>query len=171
MKQKIIIPEPSSRLHLGFFARHAEDVARDLLGRVIVINRKNKDSLYARISEVAAFEGKEDSMYNGALYHPGLIAVSTKFGKQMIDISTLRPHAPSCVTLIAAEVLSRDNQELVKGPGNLTSALKIDSQYDGLSIDSEAVWIGGESVDSSVIRKRNLSGVPANCKGYFYIRQ
>ena len=167
--KRIELPEKSERLPSEFFARKARDVARDLLGRVLVVKRPRKCTLYARIHEASAYEGEEDSSSEGILYAPGIAGISTKFGKRLLDISTGRQNIPSCVTLISGDIYDGARQrEFTQGPGNLTKALEIGPEYNGLEITTPSLWIGGNSINPDMIKQRKLSNVPANCKGYFY---
>jgi len=167
----IEIPKSSSRIHMDFFRRHAQEVAQDLLGRVLVRERVDKPTLYVQLQEVAAYEGHTKSMTKGALESVGTMGVSTKFGKYLIDISTLDICKYSCVTLIGGNLFdARGLRQVVNGPGKLSKALEIDKTYDGVPLNFAKIWIGGESVDAERILKRNKSGLPENCKGYFYFR-
>jgi len=173
MSVEIYVPRRTEALEENFFARHADVVAKDLLGRTLVRERSNAATLYAVINEIAAYEGsQEDSMTEGAVYAPGTFAVSTKHGKRMLDISTYEVCKPSCITLISALIGDqRGVREFVEGPGNLAKVLEIDKDsFHGLPIRLSPIWIGGQGVDESQILKRNKSNVPRNCKGYFYFK-
>jgi|TARA_Y100000310_G_scaffold159352_1_gene158917 DNA-3-methyladenine glycosylase len=172
MTEVIILPEYSTRIDTKFFARNSKTVAKDLLGRTLVREIPNTTTLYARIQEVAAYEGsQEDSMSKRVLSAPGTLIVSTKYGKRLLDIATSKIGKPSCITLIAATISDkRGKSELVHGPGNLTKILEIDKNYNGLPIELSPLWISGESIKEEKILKRNLSNLPKNCKGYFYFR-
>lgn len=170
MTDKLIIPKQSTRVYLDFFKRHADEVAKDLLGRVLV-REIGRSSIYIRLEEIAAYEGEVKSMTKGALEQPGTIGVSTKYGKNLIDISTLAICEPSCITLIAGTIFDRKGLEnYINGPGNLSNALKIDKMYDGVPLNFAKIWIGGTPIDKEQILKRNKSDLPINCKGYFYFR-
>jgi 3-methyladenine DNA glycosylase Mpg len=161
------LPHYSTKVCREFFQRPSKLVAVDLLGKVLTIHHPN-DIAYARILEVAAYEGKTRTSSPGIVYYPGSIGVSRKFNRNLLDISTGLANDPSCVTLVAA-VVSNGEDRLVQGPGNLTDALGIDSSYDGRIIDcSPQLWIGGDSVDPDLIKIRKKSRAPENCKGYFY---
>lgn len=171
MKDALIIPASSQRLGRGFFARHAQDVAKDLLGRVLVIERADACTIYTRLEEIAAYEKETQSMSKGALYSPGTLAISTKFGKNIIDIATLAQGKHSCVTLRGGTVYDqRGIRDVVQGPGNLSQALGITADYDALPLDMLHVWIGGDSVLPSRIRQRNISNTPENFQGSFYVK-
>lgn len=164
------IPKYSSRIDRGFFARDSRTVALDLLGRVLVVQQP-KDVYYAKICEVAAYEGKTKSTAQTAIYYPGTVGISMKYGRHLLDISTDKSDKPSCVTLISALVENGEEERLIEGPGNLTKALGIDNRYDGVLIDSSPMlWIGGVNIDRGLIKERKRSGFSENCKGYFYFR-
>lgn len=177
MTNELKIPRKSSQIYRDFFERDAVIVAKDLLGRVMVQERKD-NSIYVQLTEIAAYEGTNSKNLEEAIkknpnlfYAPGIIGISTAHGKNLIDIGTRKLCLPSCVTLIAGNLF--DKTGLIKklqGPGNLSRALKIDSSYDSSPINFGQLWIGGEPIDESEIKQRNKSDLPINCKGYFYIR-
>jgi 3-methyladenine DNA glycosylase Mpg len=171
---QIYIPQKSEALNEEFFARHAEEVAKDLLGRTLVRERPNKATLYAVINEVSAWEGdKEKSMTKGALYAPGTLLVSTKFGNHMLDISTYKIGELSCITLIAASIGDeRGVRESAQGPGKLTKALEIEKDsFNGLPLRlSQYLWFGGPAASPDRIAQRSISKAPKNCRGYFYLK-
>ena len=107
MADELYIPKKSSRIQLDFFKRHADEVAKDLLGRIMVRERTGKNPIYVQLQEVAAYEGEMKSMAKGVLESPGTIGVSTKFGKNLIDLSTLDICEHSCVTLIAGTLFDK----------------------------------------------------------------
>lgn len=167
MRNELKIPKQSTRIYLDFFKRHAEEVAKDLLGRVLV-REIGKNTIYFRLEEIAAYEGEVKTMSKGALEQPGTIGVSTKYGRNLIDISTLAICQSSCITLIAGTIFDKENEKYVRGAGNLSKKLGIDKTYDGVPLNFAKIWIGGNAVEPKEILKRNLSGLPINCKGYFY---
>ena len=169
---KLKIPQRKTQLDLDFFEIHAIDVARDILGRTLVRERTNKPTLYLRIEEVAAYEGQLKSTSKGILESPGTLGISQKYGKNLIDISTLAICEPSCITLIGGTLYDRRGiREHIHGPGNLSRALEIDKTYDGVPLTFAKMWIGGEKTEKHQIKKRNLSNTTENCQGYFYFRE
>ncbi len=174
----LIIPKKKTQIHRDFFNRDALNVAYDLLGRVMVQERKNKPSLYVQLTEVAAYDGivgndlaVAQKKNSNLFYAPGIIGISTSYGKHLIDIGTKRLCEPSCITLIAGNLFDkRGLRERLQGPGNLSKALEIDSEYDSSPIDFSQLWIGGEPVNKENIKQRKKSNAPKNCKGYFYFR-
>ena len=171
MSKKLYIPKRSERLSPDFFARPAQDVAMDLLGKTLVVERAQGCPLYARLHEVAGWEGETKTTSEGASYEPGILTMSTKFGNKLIDISTSQAGEPSCVTLIAGQVYDRvGDREFSQGAGNLSATLEIDHLlHNGHQIDQRPIWIAGQSVAPSEVKQRNKAA-PENCVGYFYIQ-
>ncbi len=166
----LYISSEKSKLDRSFFARPAEDVAKDLLGRIIVRERPSRATLYGRIQNVAAWEGKK-GMVKDSLGAPGALMVFTSFGKRMFGIATNDIGLYSCVTFLGAPVGDKAGlREYADGPSKLAVALEIDTKLNGVPIDFGPVWIGGEAVDSKIIRKSNPSTMPENCRGTFYFR-
>jgi 3-methyladenine DNA glycosylase Mpg len=164
-------PKKSSKLGLDYFEQRPITVAKGLLGRVLVRERIGKSPIYSEIKEVAAYEGSTDSMSEGAKYSPGSVSISTKFGKNLIDISTLAENRSSCVTLIAGNLFdARGYRETAKGPGNLSKALEIGTELDNTPLNSSYLWIGGNPIDPKNIIKRKKTKVSKNCKGFYYFR-
>ena len=178
MAEESIIPRKSSQIHRDFFERDAVTVAKDLLGRVMVQERGSKPSLYVQLTEIAAYDGIVGKDLEAAqkknpnlFYAPGVIGISTVYGKHLIDVGTQGLCKPSCVTLVAGNLFDkRGLREKLQGPGNLSKALEIDSDYDSSPINFGQLWVGGDAVDADRIKQRNKSNVPTNCKGYFYFR-
>ena len=176
METELKIPRKSTQIYRDFFQRDAVKVAKDLLGRVMVQERKDKPSLYVQLTEIAAYEGTNSRELKEAIkknpnlfYAPGIIGISTAHGKYLIDIGTREICVPSCVTLIAGNLFNREGLiKKLEGPGNISRALEIDSDYDSSPINFGQLWIGGEPIDESKIKQRNKSDIPINCKGYFY---
>ena len=167
---KIYIPNKTEEVPEAFFARGSESVAKDLLGRTLV--REGEKDIIASIREVAAWEGDAmASRYKGILNAPGTIFIPIQYGKSILGLATDKIGTPSCVTLISAIVGNGEEEELVQGTGNLSKALEIDKDsFDGLPLRLSPLWIGGQSIDSDRIIKRNKPKVPGNCLGYFYFK-
>lgn len=168
MRQRAALRE---RLPTDFFMQEPIDVAKGLLGMNLVRVLPNKREIRGRIQEVAAYKGGTDSISDVAYYGPGIIGISTKFGKRLIDIGTEYEGAASCVTLISASFQWGEDRQLVQGPGNLARALSIDRSYDGTPIVHNDLWVDPSVESVGEIYKRNLSRLPRNCLGYFYIRE
>ncbi len=170
---ELIIPDSRDRIENSFFARHADVVAKDLLGRVLVRERENAATLYAVLREIAAYEGNQEntSSYEGIRYAPGTIFISKKFGQQILHISTYKFSYPSCINLVSGEIYDgRGFREFTQGPGNLARMLEIDKEsFQGLPINLSPLWFAGIPVNQDRILKRDKK-IPENCLGYFYFR-
>ena len=160
-----------TKLDESFFSAGAKTVAQGLLGTYLVRVFPNGSRVVGRIHEVAAYGGVTKTSSEGMLYAPGTLSVSTKFGKNLIDIATGDKGESSCVTLISALFDWGKDKQLVQGPGNLSRALGIDKSYDKKSIVGKDLWIELREQYEGEIRERNLSNAPANWKGTFYIRE
>ena len=170
MNYEIIIPKLATKVDRKFFARGAEEVAKDLLGRTLVRERGNQARFYARLTEVAPWDGS-DTMVKETLYAPGTFLVLTRYAKEVFGVATEETGVPSCVTFISAAIGDRQGfREYAEGPGNLAEVLEIEKELDGVPIDFSPIWIGGESVNEDKIHQRKPSKLPAGCKGYFYFK-
>jgi len=165
---KIDLTKPSieTRFVRDHFIQRPEAIARTLLGRTIVREYSEGRPTLARIKEVAAWRGQEDSSDDTINNGYGIIGISRKFGQDIIDIGTGAKEQPSCVSLIALE--SPDG--IIQGPGNVSKYLGVDRVFDGFPIDEDNLWIGGNPISPRKILERRKSNVPDNCLGYFYYR-
>jgi len=163
MIDQIVRPDERSRLGMRFFQDRSIDVAQNLLGRTIVTKAQNQTERMGIIREVAAWQGAEDSSAPTIRYHPGIVGVSQRYGHFLLDIGTGYQGRPSCVTIIGLYT----PEGFRNGPGKVTKHLGIDKDFDSMPIDTDALWIGGDKVESERIIQR-LKQAPANCKGYFY---
>ena len=170
MNYEIIVPNLATKVDRKFFARGAEEVARDLLGRTLVREQGNQARFYARLTEVAPWDGR-DTMAKETLYAPGTFLVLTRYAKKVFGVATEKTGVPSCVTFISAAIGNRGGfREYVEGPGNLAKVLEIEKELDGVPIDFSPMWIGGVPVDDNRIHQRKPLKLPAGCKGYFYFK-
>ena len=128
------------RLEYGFYHRPCVEVARDLVGKVLVCNGKR-----LRIWETEAYCGEEDTachasrgrtkrtevMYMAA----GTVYVYLCYGIHwMLNIVTGEEGQPEAVLIRACAE--------AKGPGKLTKALGITGEYNRSSVvDSQTLWI------------------------------
>ena len=131
------------RLGYDFFHRPCVEVARDLVGKVLVRGGKQ-----LRISETEAYCGESDTACHASrgrtkrtevMYmDAGTVYVYLCYGIHwMLNIVTGEENAPEAV-LIRACVEA-------KGPGKLTKALGITGEYNRSSVvTSDALWIGDD---------------------------
>ena len=126
-----------------FYRRDCPQVARDLVGKVLVCGGKQ-----LRISETEAYCGESDTACHASrgrtkrtevMYmDAGTVYVYLCYGIHwMLNIVTGEENAPEAV-LIRACVEA-------KGPGKLTKALGITGDYNRSSVvTSDALWIGDD---------------------------
>lgn len=131
------------RIKRAFFARPAEQVAPDLLGKTLVRKLPGL-TLRARIVETEAYVGPHDLACHAAKGRtartavmfgpPGHAYVYLIYGMYyLINIVTGSDGEAEAVLLRAAEPLD-DNQAAMNGPGRLTRALSIDLSEYGLDV-------------------------------------
>jgi DNA-3-methyladenine glycosylase len=123
------------KLQKSFFARDAEIVARELLGKVLVRKINNK-LLKARIVETEAYYGEEDpasrACKNGDLkntmkMNAGTILVYGVHNNWLINFVTGKKGEAAAVLIRAVEPLNFDGKG--NGPGLLTKSLAIDKSF------------------------------------------
>ena len=153
-----------------FYARKADIVAKELLGRYLCLKSPGSVNVTrARLREIAAYEGTTKTTSEGVLYEPGILSISMKFGKRLLDISTGKENLASCVTLRSADFISGKKEQRVEGPGNLTYELGIRKNtwpyYDGRKIWGNIIWIEGESIPQDIVKRKE--GNSENCLGLF----
>jgi 3-methyladenine DNA glycosylase Mpg len=166
-----------ARINDRWFARPAADVAKDLLGRELVLEHADI-TLRARLREVAAYEGQEKTTSEGAALEPGQLSISCKFGNYLVDVATGENGDYSCVTLRGADFTATDSNgntiddltAEVRGPGNFSSTLGVNKEtkwvFELLGIGSQRLYVEGDSVPRDQIKERKKNA--DNCKGIFY---
>lgn len=146
--------DPDAPLPPAFYQRPAAEVARDLLGRVIVSDVDGLRST-GRIVETEAYVGPHDDASHAAervgrtprnesmFGRPGLAYVYRSYGIHWcLNAVTDEPGFPAAVLIRAAEPLAgietitgrrsnRPFRDLMRGPGNVCSALGITGALDG----------------------------------------
>ena len=146
-----------------FFSRTADNVAKDLLGRILVV-RSPEGTVIGRVTETGAYDGGEETdSRKGMKYIPGTLFLMGYRGSNLFNISTDRKGHPSCVEVREIEIDDRK----IKGSGRVSTALGVTSDLDGLVL-GEKVQIIGESVGPLRIRRRK--GEADNCLGYYSIK-
>lgn len=155
------------KLNEKYFGGNVEQVAKGLLGRELVCSLPDVGEVRVQLTEVAAYEGTTKRSSDVLNYSAGVVSISTKFGKRLLDIATGKQNEPSCVTLRSGRL----EDKFVKGPGNLTAALGLTKEnkdlVEGEYVGGNVIWIEGEAVDESKIKKSR--GNSPNCLGIYRI--
>lgn len=151
------------RLRRDFFSRYTPHVASDLLGCLLVRERRGS-RVVGRIVEVEAYRGKDDPAshsYRGATKRssimfgePGRAYVFFSYGTHWcLNFTTEREGEPGAVLVRALEPVEgveqmlkergvADLRDLANGPGKLTKALSIDGSFNGEDlVASKRLWV------------------------------
>ena len=145
-----------------FFGKTSEEVAKDLLGRLLVRNTENGTTAGEIIETGAYEEGKEIPSREGMKYAPGTIFLMPFRGYQLLNISTDKENYPSCVEIRRV----RFHDKTIKGPGSITNFIDA-KDLDGVVLGNE-LEISRDQPTDLIIRKEK--GSADNCLGYFSIK-
>lgn len=148
------------RVKRDFFVKDTLEVAKALLGKIIL--RKYKDKIIAgKVVETEAYIGPKDKASHAYLgkktkrnqaefFIGGYIYIYLVYGMYwQLNISTGKEGKPECVLIRALEPLldfySQDIKEMIKianGPGKLCNYLKLDKSFYGEDLTkSKRIWI------------------------------
>ena len=146
-----------------FFSRNSEEVAVDLLGRMLLRNTKI-GSTSGRIIETGVYVGgKETKSREGMKYTPGKIFLMPYRGSSLLNISTDREGFASCVEIRGIAFHSG----VINGAGKVARFFDITEDLDSIMLGEE-LQIIGDAVDKSEVRK--AKGDSSNCVGFCYIK-
>jgi DNA-3-methyladenine glycosylase len=140
------------RLGRSFFSRYTPDVARELLG-CLLVRRIGRRTLSGRIVEVEAYRGSDDPAshsYRGATKRSSIMSgeaghgyVFFSYGNHWcLNFTTEAEGQPGAVLIRAFEPVEGIHEmtknrgvsevgRLTNGPGKLTKALSIDGAFNG----------------------------------------
>ena len=158
--------------------RNVLHVARDLLGKLLVVPTRNGKRVSGKIIEVEAYRGPQDRAahsYGGrrtkrteTMYGiGGTTYVFFVYGMYyQFNVVTGAAEAPHAVLIRAVEPVegielmrkrrhSQPDHHLTNGPGKLCIALDIDRRLDGDDLLGNKVWL---EEDAKVPRSRIMSG-------------
>lgn len=145
----------------AFFNRKPADVAKDLLGRMI-IRFNPKGALGLEIVETGAYFGGEENVARvGMFYDPGKIFLMEHRGHRMLNIAT-GGNGPSCVEIRAV----RDLTKKISGSATITNFFQIPAELDNLLIgDKSGVYISEEKFRTG--KMHTQKGSADNCVGIY----
>ena len=138
------------KLTEAFFRRPCDEVARDLVGKILVHGDQQ-----LRISETEVYWGEQDTACHASrgrtkrtevMYgEPGTIYIYLCYGMHwMLNLVTGQPGDPQAVLIRACLE--------APGPGKLTKKLGITGAYNGQSIlTAESLWIGDDGARFEII--------------------
>lgn len=181
------------KLKREFYNRHTLKVARDLLGKFLVVN-KNGSKLSGKIVETEAYRGLYDPAshaYGGItprnkimFGEPGYAYVYFTYGMYYcLNVITERKGFPAGVLIRALE--PRDGIEIMKkrkkkekiddltsGPGKLCQALGIDKSLYGADLISNTIYLEDRGEKAGKIDSTNRIGIDEGKekKWRFYIK-
>lgn len=160
-----------------FYAQHATQVARELLGALLIRRLPSGALISARIVETEAYSGVDDLASHGRAKRtprnlpmygaPGHAYVYLAYGIHwLLNVVAEPVDAPAAVLIRAVEPLTglehiaarrngRDQRAWTSGPARLTVALAIDGTHNTLDLTTTAhgLWIAaGAPVPDSAVR-------------------
>ncbi len=160
--------------------KNTPDIARDLLGKVLISNI-NQVLTAGRIVETEAYHGSNDKAshaYNGrrtarteVMFEKGGLAyVYLCYGiHQLFNVVTGEKDVPAAVLIRALEPLAgidtmlkrlqktKTDFSLTRGPGNVSRALGIHTEYSGASLQGNELFIADDGFQA----QRSAIGITA----------
>ncbi len=138
------------KLRRAFFRRPAKELARDLIGTILVRRFRGR-TLRARIVETEAYVGSHDLACHASkgrtgrteiLFGPaGRAYVYLIYGMyDMLNIVASKKEDPQCV-LIRGAIPLDDWKSDLSGPGKLTRALRITRAQNGLDLTGSQLFL------------------------------
>jgi len=181
------------RLGRDFYERCVVDVAKDLLGKLL-IRRIDGQVLIGRIVEAEAYRGPDDPAshaYRGKTERNkvmfdrgGLAYIYLAYGiHRLLNVTAEPPGKPAAVLIRAlepikgVEVMRRfrgtsDLRALTSGPGRLTEALSIDLKLNGLDLtSSDELFIADDEFRAFKIASSPRIGVRDKRRWRFYVEE
>jgi len=162
----------NKKLDRRFFERKTLQVARDLLGKVIV-RQMGSQKIKGRILETEAYIGEEDqacharfgkTKRNAVMYGlAGHAYIYLCYGlHELLNIVTERENLPAAVLIRKIEPLSSPSPNLkTYGPGNLTKYLKITRALNGEDVvKSKQLWVENDGYVAKTVKRAERIGVP-----------
>ncbi|MBI3304971.1 DNA-3-methyladenine glycosylase [Candidatus Parcubacteria bacterium] len=139
------------KLSPKFFARPTLTVARELLGKNLVVLRRGRRCV-GRITETEAYIGEDDPACHARFgrtkrsevlyWRPGTLYVYFTYGMHwLLNIVTERPDFPAAVLIRAVEPMDGILEGVrTDGPARFTKAFGIDSTFHG-TVVGKKLWV------------------------------
>jgi DNA-3-methyladenine glycosylase len=172
-RSRAISPTPLSPLPQSFYGRATVDVARDLLGKLLV--RTGTVDRVARIVEVEAYLGERDAASHARrgptpraaiMFGPaGVLYVYLVYGMHnCMNVVTEAEGVAGAVLIRAAEPVvgwgDRGGERLLAGPGKVCAALGITRAQNGISlVDGGEVFLVDDGGPAPAIKASARIGV------------
>ncbi len=159
------------RLTRAFYERDTVEVARDLLGKIIVRAVDGETMLRARIVETEAYHGPNDLASHASRGRtprtavmfgpPGHAYVYLIYGVwYCLNVVTMSEGFPAAVLIRGAAIDEAADPREAAGPGKLCRALAIDRRLDGADVvKSDALWLEDGDAPKAKIAKGPRIGV------------
>jgi DNA-3-methyladenine glycosylase len=163
-------PDPLAPLPRSFYLRPTIDVARDLLGRYLVLTREGQPTRIARLVETEAYVGEHDLACHASrgktrrtapMYEePGHVYIYFIYGMYWcLNIVTEDIGTPCAVLLRAAEPVA-GLDSAANGPGKLCRAFALDGAWNREDLTCGALQVTfGEPVGLKEIATSPRIGV------------
>jgi DNA-3-methyladenine glycosylase len=153
----------ASKLPRDFYAQSTLKVARDLLGKYLVLVDHGIRRI-GRIVETEAYQGPQDLAAHSARGHternrvmfgpPGHVYVYLIYGMwNCVNVVTREEGTPHAVLIRAVEPVENLDDKCY-GPGLLCKAYGIDRQLNGIDLCGDKMWIEERIENRRIIVKR-----------------
>jgi DNA-3-methyladenine glycosylase len=157
----------TKRLSREFFERRTLLVARELLGKIIV-RRIGRQKISVMITETEAYIGEKDlasharfgrTKRNAVMYgHAGVWYPYFIYGMHwMLNVTTEGFDRPAAVLIRAGILVETDH--IIRGPGLLAKALKVDASFYGKSSTSGDLYVEDPSYRPKKITRSPRIGI------------
>jgi DNA-3-methyladenine glycosylase len=169
------------RLTTSFFLQDVREVARQLLGKVIV-HQTSEGIVQGIITETEAYGGTDDpashafqgkGKRNWPMFgEPGMLYVYLIYGIHLcLNVVVEEVDQPAAVLIRSVQLLPEN--KAVTGPGRVTKELKISLNHNGIqSVISQAIWFEERGIIPTQIRQTSRIGIKkATDKEWRYIAQ
>jgi DNA-3-methyladenine glycosylase len=157
-------------LKRGFYSRSTINVAKELLGKILV--RKIGNKIFSgRIVEVEAYLGKNDpashvsrgkTPRNSVMFgKPGLAYVYFCYGNHfLMNVVTEKENVAGAVLIRAIKPIRGIKGDLINGPGKLTKVLNIDKKFNSYDLTKgKYLYIVDDGFSNFKIVKKRRIGI------------